>query len=90
MKKFPLILAFLVGTATACAATNLELVPELKARTLQIAADFAGFEYQYEVCVSHFIWCTKKEMRRDTYDLTKKETRDQLRAMGFIARVRER
>lgn len=90
-KKILFSLALIsVGAVSACAGVNLDLLPSLEQRTLAIAPDLAGFEYQYEVCVSHFLWCHKKEMRRDTYDLADPEMRKKLILMGFVAKVREK
>jgi len=43
----------------------------------------------YEDCVKKF-WgmCTKKELKRWVWDLSKPEVRKQLIDMGFIAKVR--
>jgi hypothetical protein len=66
-------------------------LPALENRTLRISPDFAGFEYQYEICVRTFLGvCTKKEWRKDAYDLTNVEMRRQLIHMGFVAKVREK
>lgn len=64
--------------------------PALELRTLRLSPDLPGFEYQYEVCVSHFIWCTKYEMKKETYDLRDEKVRKQLIDMGFVLRVREK
>lgn len=72
-----------------CASSEILSLPQLEHRTLRISPDFAGFEYQYEVCVSKFIWCTKWEWRKDKYDLNDKAVREKLINMGFVARVRD-
>lgn len=89
MKFLTAAMVFVMGGAVACAGVELDLVPALKLRTLQIAADFPGFEYQWEECVSHFIWCTKKEMKIETYDLRDSAVRAKLKDMGFVLKVRE-
>lgn len=64
--------------------------PTLELRTLRLSPDFAGLEYQYEICVRKFLGiCTKRELVKDKYDLNDKAMRDKLIAMGFVARVRE-
>jgi hypothetical protein len=79
-----------IGAATACATSELTRVPALEFRTLRISRDIVGFEYQWEECTAHFIWCTKKEMQKEYYDLTKKDVREKLINMGFVAKVREK
>jgi hypothetical protein len=60
----------------------------LELRELRLSPDIAGFEYQYQVCSKSFLGiCTKKERKKDLYDLTKPEVRKQLIDMGFLARV---
>lgn len=89
MKALTAVMVFVFGVTVACAGAELDLLPALKLRTLKISPDFAGFEYQYEVCVSQFIWCTHKEIRKDTYDLNDLAIRAKLRDMGFVAQVLE-
>ncbi len=75
----------------SCASFATVSVPDLANRTLRISPDFAGFEYQYEVCLKEVLWiCVRREMRKETFDLNDLETRKMLIAMGFVARVRER
>jgi hypothetical protein len=66
----------------------------LENRTLRIAADFPGFEYQYEdkeKCIKKVLFvCVRHPMKTDKYDLTDPALRKQLLDMGFVARVREK
>lgn len=76
---------------SSCASLPLDSPPRLENRTLRISPDFAGFEYQYKVCVSKFLGiCTKKEMKVDKYDLTDPEMRKKLLDMGFVLKVRDK
>lgn len=84
------VMLFLITSTSSCATSQLDLAPRLENRTLRISPDFAGFEYQYEVCVRDLLFiCMKKQMKKDTYDLTKPEVRKQLIDMGFVGKVRE-
>jgi hypothetical protein len=63
----------------------------LENRTLDLAEDVAGLQYQYKVCVKKFLGiCTKHEMKRDVYDLSNPEVRRQLIDMSFACKVREK
>lgn len=78
-------------SATSCASLAIATPPALELRTLRLSPDLAGFEYQYEICVKKFLGiCTRREMKKEVYDLTNPETRKQLISMGFVARVREK
>lgn len=58
-------------------------------RTLELAEDFPGFVYYYEECTKKFLGiCTKYELKRWAWDLSKPEVRKQLIDMGFVAKVR--
>jgi hypothetical protein len=66
-------------------------VPQLELRTLRLSPSIPGFEYQYEECTRKLLGlCTKKEMRKDLYDLRDEKVRKQLLDMGFVAKVREK
>lgn len=74
-----------------CSSLSDLIVPELSKRTLRISVKVPGFEYQYEVCVKHFLgMCAKKQWQIDYYDLTNQDTKKQLMDMGFVAKVREK
>lgn len=61
----------------------------LKQRRLEIAADFAGFEYPYHECIKRFLgFCTKTERRREKYDLADPAVRKMLIDLDFVAVVR--
>lgn len=82
---------FWIPLNSSCASSRLHSIPELENRTLRIAKDFAGFEYQFETCLSEFVGiCLKKEMKKDVYDLNDPAVRQKLIDMGFVARVKEK
>jgi len=87
MRVLPIALALVAGAATACAGMELDLIPALKDRTLRISLEGPRLEYQYMKCASKFLWCTKYELVRETWDLTKADVRSQLVHMGFVVRV---
>lgn len=63
--------------------------PALELRTLRISPEIAGFEYQYEVCTRRLVGiCTRREMKKELYDLTDKTMRQKLIDMGFVGKVR--
>ncbi len=81
------IIVFLLNSACASFANP----PELTLRKLEISQDKPSLEYDYEVCIKKFIGiCTKKEMKREYYDLTNPEVRKTLIDAGFIAVVRDK
>lgn len=84
---------FLMALSLSCASSQLRLPPTLTARTLRISnkADFAGFEYSYEVCAKEILgFCRKTEMKTDFYDLKDPVVKKQLQDMGFVLRVRDK
>ncbi len=82
---------FLITLSSGCASLLASSLPSLENRTLRISAEFAGFEYQWQVCAKRVLGvCTKREMKKDKYDLTDVETRRKLIDMGFVAKVREK
>lgn len=86
-----LCIALYLGAVAACA--SVPRLPDplpLDQQTLDIAEDFAGAEYRYEVCVKKIIICVKYEWRRDTYDLTDPAVRKKLIDIGFVLKTRER
>jgi hypothetical protein len=64
------------------------LPPSLAQRTLYLSDEKPVLFYNYEVCVSRFIVCTKKEIKREYYDLNDVAVRKQLIAMGFVFYVK--
>lgn len=82
---------FLITWSLSCASSPLLLAPRLETRTLRISREVPGFVYEWEECTKTLLGiCTRREMRKDLYDLTKPEVRDQLINMGFVAKVREK
>lgn len=82
-----LLAAFIVF---GCAATEV-IIPSLERRKLDVARDFAGFVYRYEVCKKRFLgMCTKWEKQVDKYDMTDPVVRNRLADMGFVLMVREK
>src|SRR6478609_9363826 len=88
---FPLGLTpFLIILGVSCATSPSLLPPALELRTLRISPSLPGFEYRYSVCTNSLIgFCTKWEMKTETYDLRDEAVRKKLIDMGFVARVRE-
>ena len=87
IKAFALIMVFAV---LGCASTDF-IVPSLERRTLDISRTFPGFIYRYPVCVKKFLgMCRKWETVVDEYHLDDEKTRNELIAMGFVLKVRER
>lgn len=75
----------------SCASSALHLIPALENRTLRISEESPALEYQYEVCTKKILGvCSKREMRKDTYDLRDSEVRMQLIHMGFVVKIREK
>lgn len=92
MKKVLLVLGFVVLSSCVSAPVS-EDPPAMEFRTLRISAreGFAGFEYQWQVCVKKFLGiCTKHEMRIEYYDLNDPQTKQTLIDMGFVLKVREK
>lgn len=86
------VMLFLIALSSACASLPVPLPPILQNRSLRISADFAGFEYQYEICVKKNIFggCKETKWQKDVYDLTDPVMRQRLIDMGFVAKVREK
>lgn len=86
------VMLFLTLSNSGCASLPLPSPPTLENRSLRISKDFAGFEYQYEVCVKHGLFgnCRESKWVKDTYDLTDPAMRQRLIDMGFVAKVREK
>lgn len=72
-------------TLSSCATTPV--VPLLQNRTLEISSERPEAFYDYTVCVKKFVFCTKKELKRDTYDFNDKEVRQKLKDTGFKLQV---
>lgn len=68
------------------------IIPALENRTLRIAPDFAGFYYQWRICVKNGLFggCRKWEMKKELYDLSDPGMRKQLIDMGFVAKVKDK
>lgn len=81
---------FLITLSASCASSLRRSLPALELRTLELAPDFPGFFYQYEVCAKKVVFCLKYEMRKELYDLRDEAVRKKLGAMGFVAKVREK
>lgn len=83
---------FILVPGVGCATSQIVLPPpSLENRTLRISEDAPGFEYKWFECVRKFLgFCTEKAERKEIYDLTKKDVRQRLIAMGFVARVRNK
>lgn len=78
---------FWIILSSSCASLGLLSPPELVNRTLRFSRDRPALEYQYRVCVKHFLGiCSRTEMHQETYDLTDEKIRKQLIDMGFVAR----
>lgn len=81
---------FLITLGTSCASLGLLSPPELLNRTLRFSLDRPALEYQYWTCVKRFLgFCTRQEIKKDTYDLSDEKVRRQLIDMGFVAHVRD-
>jgi len=90
-RKTAVLTLSLIASSSISASCALLSAPKLELRTLRLSKDIAGFEYQYEVCIKKFLGiCTKKEIKKDLYDLNDLAIRKQLIDMGFVARVREK
>lgn len=95
MKKSRSLLVFVltlfsITLNSSCATSQRDLPPALENRTLRLSPDVPGFEYDYEVCTKKFLGiCTKREMKRERYDITNIAIRQQLIDKGFVLRVRE-
>lgn len=90
-RKTAVLTLSLIALSSTFACSAIALLPSLELRTLRISKEIAGFEYQYEICVKKFLGiCTKKQMKKEFYDLNDPVIRKQLIDMGFVARVREK
>jgi hypothetical protein len=70
---------------------DASFLPSLENRTLDIDPDIPGFRYQWEECIKRILGiCTKREIKRETYDLRDVEVRKKLINMNFVASVREK
>jgi hypothetical protein len=91
--KIPLILMTVCSIIyiSSCASSVIASVPALEKRTLRLSREKPGFaEYQYRVCVAHFIWCTEYKMKKDFYDLKDPSVNNKLIDIGFVLVVKER
>lgn len=85
------VMLCLTISGSSCASSQIVLPPpSLERRTLRLSSEVAGFEYTWFECTRKFLGiCTEKQQRKELYDLTKKDVREKLIAMGFVARVLE-
>ena len=75
----------------SCASLAKPLLPALANRTLELAADFPGFWYQYPECSSKFLGiCTKHKPKREQWDLRDPAVRQMFINMDFVCKAREK
>lgn len=89
-KKY-IVLWFCVSLLTGCASLFAEPWPALENRTLRISENAATLEYQDRVCVKRILGvCSKREIKKEIYDLNDPSVRKMLIQTGFVVRVREK
>lgn len=82
-RSLALIWLFLTVLSSASSCSGATLAPQLRDRRLRVCTEKPCFYYEWEECVSHVLGiCTKKEWRRDEYDLTDPAVRKQMVDMG--------
>jgi hypothetical protein len=83
MRKISLLLIVL---SASLSCSTVAYLPSIEDRKLRFHPDQPALFYQWKECVKKVLGiCTKKEMKREFYDLTDPAVRRRIIDMGFTA-----